>query len=187
MGSSLKSDMWLPLTRPRGWSLCDTWHHSFHPGGCCTADGPPSPNIPYSTLATGWEKRTIQLLRSAHIRIRGRCYLEYIRGQRFSFPGQLDSEDTHDLPDPFMHAIKKVTPTILLTKSLELSLIFNTIYAWQDTPKPFQIAWRIPGTENHKLRWQLPFEYPSDSHHLAPEGSWLLRHPMSCNHDYWTR
>ncbi|WJZ98883.1 hypothetical protein VitviT2T_017376 [Vitis vinifera] len=70
----------------------------------------------------------------------GDVYPEYIRGRRFKFPRQLDSSYTRDLPDTFLPAVKKQTPTTLLTKSPELSLIFNTRYARQDIPKSSQIA-----------------------------------------------
>ena len=155
-------------------------------GEFCTADVPPSPDISQPAPATGWKGSVIQLPWSNMSGSAGNAYLEYIRDRRFRFPGQLDSSDIHNLPDPFLPTIKKQTPTTLSTKSPELSLIFNTRYAWQDTLKSSQIAWRIPDTENHKLRWQPPPEYPSDSHHLAPEGSCLRHHSMSRNHDYGT-
>ena len=63
-------------------------------------------------------------------------------------------EHTLNSPDPLLHGVKKATPTMLLTKSLKLSLIFNARRAWWDTRKSSQVSWRIPRTENHKLRWQ---------------------------------
>ena len=164
---------------------CDTWHRLFHLGGI--QYGRRSTFFGYfiAGVCHRMEEKcdSTSSVMSGSV---GDAYPEYIRGWRFIFPGQRDSSDTHDLPDPFLPTMKKQTPTTLSTKSPKLSLIFNTRYAWQDTPKSSQIAWRIPGTENHKLRWQPLPEYPSDSHHLAPEGSWLLHHPMSRNHDYET-
>ena len=64
--------------------------------------------------------------------------------------------------------------------------IVNARHTWQDTLKSSQIAWRIPGTEDHKLRWQSLPEHPSDNHHLTPTKSWLLHRHMSRNHDFGT-
>ena len=94
-----------------------------------TADVPPSPDISQPTPATGLKRSAIRLPRSDMSRSSSDAYPKYIRGLRFRFPGQLDSSDTRDLPDPFLPTIKKQTPTTLSTKSPELSLIFNTRYA----------------------------------------------------------
>ena len=154
---------------------CDAWHCSFHPGGILY-DRRSTFSRYFTAGARHWmEEKCDSTSLVKHVRIRWR-----------RLPGVLDLSDTRDLPDPFLPTIKKQTPTTPSTKSLELSLIFNTRYAWQDIPKSSQIVWCIPGTENHKLRWQPSSEYPSDSHHLAQEGSWLLHHPMSRNHDYGT-
>ena len=64
--------------------------------------------------------------------------------------------------------------------------IVNARHAWQDTFKSSQIAWRIFGTEDHKLRWQSLPEHFSDNHYLTPTKSWLLHRHMSCNHDSGT-
>ena len=140
---------------------CDARHSSFHPGKnyvrptfhllrdishpeFCPADVPPSPDISHPTPDPGWERRAIQLPQSNMSGSSDSAYLESIRSQQFIFPGQLGSSDTRDSPDPFPPTIKKQTPIILTTKSLELSLIFNARYARQDIPKSSQSVWRIP-------------------------------------------
>ena len=138
-------------------------------------------------LLPGGRGGIVQLSQPTHTRIRGRLHLEYTFGQRFSFPGHFYLEHSLNLSSPFLHRVKKVTPIMLLTKSLELSLIFNARRAWWDTLKSSQVVWRIPRTENHKLRWQPPPKHPFDNRHLASEGSWLFRYPMSRNHVYGTR
>ena len=64
--------------------------------------------------------------------------------------------------------------------------IVTAKHAWQDIFKSPQIAWRFPGTEDHKLRWQSLLEHFSDNHHLTPTKSWLLHRHMSRNHDSGT-
>ena len=99
----------------------------------CPTYVPPSPDISYPAPATGWERRTIQLPRADMSRSSGNAYSD-------NLPEQLGSSDTRDSPDPFPPTIKKQTPTILTTKSPELSLIFNARCARQDIPKSSQIA-----------------------------------------------
>ena len=130
MGSSLESATWLPLPWPCRRSPLRHVTSPIPPGGeFCTADVSPSPDISQPTPATGWKRSAIQLPLLDMSGSAGDAYPEYIRGRRFKFPGQLDSSDTRDMPDPFLPTIKKQTPTTLPTKSLELSLIFNTRYA----------------------------------------------------------
>ena len=166
---------------------CDTWHRPSTRGEFCTVDVLHFLDISQPTLAIGWERSAIQLPRSDMSGSVGNAYPEYIHGRQFRFPEQLDSLDIRYLPDPFLPTVKKVTLTTLLTKSLKSSLIFNARRAWWDIHKSSQVTWRIAHTENHKLRWQTPPEHPSDSRHFASERSWLLRHPMSRNHDHGTR
>ena len=148
---------------------CDTWHRSFHPDGnshsfhpdishpeFCPADVPPSLDISYPEFypadvppspdisqpapAAGWERRTIQLPRADMSGSSSSAYLKNIRSRQFRFPGQLGSSDTRDSPDLFPPTIKKQTPTILTTKSPELTLIFNARYIRQDIPKSSQVS-----------------------------------------------
>ena len=69
----------------------------------------------------GWERRAIQFPRSDMSGSSDSAYLESIRSQQFIFPGQLSSSNTRDSSDLFPPTIKKQTPIILTTKSLELS------------------------------------------------------------------
>ena len=165
--------MWLPLPWPRRWLPLRHVASLIPPGGILY--GWRSAFSWYFTAgACSWmEEKCDSTSPVRHVRIRSR---------RFRFSEQLDSSDTRDLLDPFLPTIKKQTSTMLSTKSPELSLIFNTRYTWQDTPK----SSHIHGFANHKLRWQPSPEYPFDSHHLTPKGSWLLRHPMNRYHDYGT-
>ena len=126
---------------------CDAWHSSLHldrnnrlfhsdvsQPQFYPADVPPSPDISHPAPAARWERRTIQLSRTDMSGSFGSAYPENIRSRQFRFPRQLDSSDTRDSPDPFPPTIKKITLTILTTKSLELSLIFNARYIRQDIP-----------------------------------------------------
>ncbi|KAL6348223.1 hypothetical protein AAG906_003089 [Vitis piasezkii] len=120
---------WLPLLWPR---ISDPLRHmaSLIPhGDYMTTDVPPSPDISQQAPAIGWKRSAIQLPQSNMSGSAGDAYPEYICDQRFRLPGQLDSSNTRDLPNPFLPTIKKQTLTTLSTKSLELSLIFNTRYA----------------------------------------------------------
>ena len=130
MGSSLKSATWLPLPWTRRRPPLRQVASLIPPGRkFCTADVPPSPGISKPAPAAGWKRRAIQLPRSDMSESSGHACPENIRSQRFRFPGQLGSSDTRDSPDPLPPTIKKQTPTILTTKSPELSLIFNARYA----------------------------------------------------------
>ncbi|RVW90981.1 Pro-Pol polyprotein [Vitis vinifera] len=62
------------------------------------ADVPPSPDISHPAPAAGWERRMIQLPRADIFGSFGNAYPDNIRGQQFSFPGQLGSSDTRDFP-----------------------------------------------------------------------------------------
>ena len=147
VGSSLKSVMWLPLPwtcrRPPLRRVA-----SLIPPGrkFCTANVPPSPDISQPAPTAGWERSAIQLPQIDMSGSAGDAHPEYIRARRFKFPGQLDSSYARDLPNTFLPAIKKQTPTTLSIKSPELSLIFNARYTRKDIPKSSQIVWHIPGT-----------------------------------------
>ena len=128
--SFLKSVTWLPLPWPRRRPPLRHVASLIPPGGNSVRPTfPPSLDISQPAPATGWKRSAIQLPRSYMFGSAGDAHPEYIRGRRFRLPGQLDSSYTRDLPDPFMPTIKKQTPTTPSTKSLELSLIFNTRYA----------------------------------------------------------
>ena len=73
------------------------------------------------------------------------------RGRRFNFPGKTCSDPLVTLTrtawlvrrSRFVGSISahnKKAPTMLMTKSLELSLIFNARYIRQDIPKSSQVA-----------------------------------------------
>ena len=141
VGSSLKSATWLPLPWTRRRPLLRRVASLIPPGRkFCTANVPPSPDISQPAPTVGQERSAIQLPRTDMSGSAGDAHLEYIRARRFKFPRQLDSSYARDLPDTFLLAVKKQTPTTLSIKSPELSLIFNARYARQDIPKSSQIV-----------------------------------------------
>ena len=113
----------------------DILQPQFYPAGV-----PPSPDISHPAPTAGWERGTIQLPRTYMFGSSSSAYPENFCSRQFRFPRQLGSSDTRDSPDPFPPTIKKITLTILTTKSPELSLIFNARYIRQDIPKSSQVS-----------------------------------------------
>ena len=149
---------------------CDARHSSFHPGKNSVLPTFHLLRISYirnSVRSTfhllrisyiqNFVRPTFHLLRIFHIR----RLTPDGRGGRFNFPGQTcpnplvmlarrtSAAKDSDSPDILARqtlAIRRIhfrpqkAPTILTTKSLELSLIFNARYIRQDIPKSSQVS-----------------------------------------------
>ena len=105
----------------------------------------------------------------------------------FNFPGYILSEVCSQLTGgPCPHGIREVTQMVPFTKSHKSSYFFNSRRDWGDNHKSFQVACHILHADDYKLEvTKAPPERPSDSYYLSSEGSWLLRCPMSHNHDHY--
>ena len=91
----------------------------------CPADDSSSPDTSQSAPDAGWERKAIKLSPSDMSGSFDSTYPESICSRQFRFPRQLGSSDTRDSPNPFPPRIKKQTPIILTTKSLELFIILE--------------------------------------------------------------